>query len=237
MFPANPLEEALAGARAGRLAPEQLLQAIAANPLWVPLPAGSGPEGQTQLPVMVLEGRPYVAAYTSAEQYARGAGDQAHMELPGRQLAGLMADELGLAVNPGAELGLPVRADGVRTIRGGVTTVRAGARLRLGQPADEPHALVAALRQVFATAPAVVEARRALAQIGDQAPTLLIGVRPDRTVPTWQQDSINAVRTAAERAPLPYAVDTVFLDDQNDPISRWMVEHTEPLYTNSIAAE
>jgi hypothetical protein len=33
-----------------------------------------------------------------------------------KELTGLMADDLGLAVNPGVEGGLPVHADGVRTI-------------------------------------------------------------------------------------------------------------------------
>lgn len=229
MFPANPLEEALAGTRAGRVSADQLLAALAAHPLWVPLPGGAGPDGQARLPVMVLDGRPFVAAYTSGEQYARGAGDQAHMELTGRQLAALMAGELGLAVNPGAELGLPVTADGVRTIRGD-RTVPAGARLRLGQPADEPHEFLTTLREAFGGVPAVTEARRALAQVGDQPPGLLIGVLPDRTVDGWQRDSVEAVRAAARRAPLPYPVDTVFLDDATDPVSRWMLEHTTPLY-------
>src|SRR3954466_2588598 len=86
-FPANPLEIALAGARAGTTSPDELLAALAGNPLWVPLPGGAGPQGQAQLSVMVLDGSPYVAAYTSAEQFARGAGTQAHMELTGRELA------------------------------------------------------------------------------------------------------------------------------------------------------
>ncbi|MGK5683099.1 enhanced serine sensitivity protein SseB [Actinoplanes sp. URMC 104] len=234
MFPANPLEQALAGARAGQVGVDELLQAVADNPLWVPLPGGASPAGQAQLPVMLLDGQPYVAAYTSAEQYARGAGDQAHMELPGRQLAGLMAAELGLAVNPGAELGLPIRADGVRTIRG-ETTVRAGARLRLGRPETEPTELLAALRTEFTRVPAVVEARRALTQAGDQPPSLLIGVLADRGVSGWQHDCVAAVRAATGQAPLPWSVDTVFLDDPTDPVTRWMLEHTEPFYERGTA--
>ena len=229
-FPANPLEVALVGARAGSVGADQLLGALAGHPLWVPLPGGADAQGQAQLPVLVLDDRPYVAAYTSAEQYARGAGDQAHMELTGRELAGIMPDELGLAVNPGAELGLPVHADGVRVIRGGRRTVPAGARMRLGQPAEEPADLLAALSAAFAGVPAVLEARRALAQVGDDAPALLIGVRPDRTIGAWQPDSVAAVHAAVAEAPLPYPVETVFLDDPADPVTRWMAEHTEPFY-------
>jgi hypothetical protein len=235
-FPANPLEATLAGVRDGTASADQLLEALGANPLWVPLPAGADPQGHTQLPIMVLDGRPYVAVYTSAEQYARGAGAQAHMELDGKELAGLMADELGLAVNPGAELGLPIRADGIRVLRGGQRKVPAGGRLRLGAPADEPHELIAALAGAFATTPAVLEARRALAQIGDEPPMLLIGVRADRHVGTWQQDSVGAVAQAVRQSPVPYPVETTFLDDQTDPVTEWMLEHTEPLYRRPTAA-
>jgi len=236
-FPANPLETALAGLRAGTVSADQLLEALESNPLWVPLPAGPDPQGTIRLPVILLDGQPYVAAYTSAEQYARGAGVQAHMELAGKQLAGLMADELGLAVNPDAELGLPVHSDGVRTIRGGQRKVPAGARLRLGAPADEPHQLITALAATFADTPAVLEARRALAQIGDAPPTLLIGVRPDRHVDTWQQDSIAAVTETARQTPVQYGIDTVFLDDQADAVTGWMIEHTEPFYQRAVTAQ
>jgi hypothetical protein len=60
-FPANPLEATLAGVRNGTASADQLLEALGANPLWVPLPAGADPQGDTQLPIMVLDGRPYVA--------------------------------------------------------------------------------------------------------------------------------------------------------------------------------
>jgi hypothetical protein len=229
-FPANALEAALAATRAGAATADQLLDALAVNTLWVPLPAGAGNDGQAQLPIMVLDGRPYVAAYTSGEQFAKGAGALAYMELTGRQLAETMAEELGLAVNPGAELGLPVNADGVRTLRDGRKKVPAGARIRLGEPAEEPLRLIAALRENFAAVPAVLEARRALAQIGDEAPALLIGLRADQRIPGWQPDSVAAVKEAATRAEAPLPVETVFLDDESDPVTSWMLTHPEPFY-------
>ncbi|MCU7729200.1 enhanced serine sensitivity protein SseB [Actinoplanes sp. KI2] len=230
-FPANELEQALASARAGSMSPDRLLQALADNPLWVPLPAGADAQGNAQLPVLVLDGRPYVAAYTSAEQFAVGAGPAGHLELTGKQLAALLAGDLGLAVNPGAEHGLPVNPDGVRALRGGRTTVRAGGRLRLGTPETEPQGLLAALAARFAPVPAVIEARRALAQAGDQPPTLLIGIRADHHDEAGQRHILDAVDAAVADAPLPYGVDTVFLDDPADPITRWLLEHTEPFYT------
>jgi hypothetical protein len=39
------------------------------------------------------------------------------------------------------------------------------------------------------------------------------------------------VDAAVADAPLPYGVDTVFLDEPDDPITRWLLEHTAPFYT------
>ncbi|GII22655.1 enhanced serine sensitivity protein SseB [Planosporangium mesophilum] len=229
-FPANELESALAALGSGMGSPDQLLRALADNELWVPLPGGTGDGGEAQLPVMMLDGQPYVAVYTSAEQYARGAGQQVHMVVGGCALAGMLDERLGLAVNPGGEVGLPVRPDGVRTMRGGRTTVRAGQPVRLGAPAEEPRALLAALASAFERVPAVVEARRALAQMGDQPPGLLIGIRADQRVAGWRQAALAAVDAAASAEPMPLTVDTAFLDDPTDPITAWMLGNTEPFY-------
>jgi hypothetical protein len=227
-FPSNALESALAGLRAGTGSPDGLLQALAENELWVPLPAGA-PEGDqsAQLPIMVLDdGQPYVAVYSSAEQFGRGAGDQAHMVLRGRELAAMMAESLGVAVNAGAEAGLPVRAEGVAALRGGRRTAPAGQRVRLGHPAEEPSALLEALRSEFAREGTVGEARRGLAQIGDAAPGLVIGVG---CAAGARHAVLAAVSRAAQAAPAGLAVDTVFLDD-GDAISRWLLTNAEPFY-------
>ncbi|GAB1690817.1 enhanced serine sensitivity protein SseB [Krasilnikovia sp. M28-CT-15] len=232
-FPANALERALAGAHAGETSPDQLLQALADSQLWVPLPAGADENGATPLPIVILDGRPHVAAYTSAEQYARGAGTQAHMVLTGRELADLMAAELGLAVNAGAELGLPVNPSGVRRLRGG--TVRSGTRMRLGLPAEEPEQLLAALAAAFARIPGVSEARRALAQVGDEPPALLIGIRSERPGAGMQHDDVlTAVRDSTAEVPAQYPVETVFLNDPSDPITAWMLRNTEPFYQRTM---
>jgi hypothetical protein len=232
-FPANTLENALVGARNGDMSAEALLAALAENPLWVPLPSGADDQGNVQLPVVMLDGRPYVVAYTSAEQYAVGAGVQTHMELPGRELASGMPAELGLAVNPGAEYGVPVHPEGVRALRGGRETVPAGVHVRLGDPDPEPEELLAALRTTLAQVPSVVEARRALAQFGEDPPALLIGIRPDRDAAGWEQAGIEAVTAATKLVPPPCSVGTVYLDDSADPVIRWMLEKTTPFYTRA----
>ncbi|GAA2558476.1 enhanced serine sensitivity protein SseB [Winogradskya consettensis] len=228
-FPANPLESVLAGARSGAATPDQLLHALRDNQLWVPLPGGADAQGNTQLPVLVIEESPYVAAYTSAEQLTRAAADTAHMVLTGRELAALMAPQLGLAVNPGGEIGLPIHPGGVDVLRGESRQVPAGRRMRLGDPVEEPTELLAAVAASFSAIPAVTEARRALAQVGEEPPALLIGIRTqDESV---ARTVAEAVRTATQRSPVPYPVDTVVLRDENDPLTAWMLANTTPFYT------
>jgi hypothetical protein len=179
---------------------------------------------------MTLDGQPYVAVYTSAEQYAHGAGQLSRMVIPGRELAGMLDERLGLAVNPGCDVGLPVRPEGVRSMRGGRITIPAGQQIRLGQPAEEPQALLSAVAAALSRIPAVVDARRALAQIGDQPPGLLIGVRIDRPAADDRQAVLATINSAVAAAPVPLTVDTVFLDDPVDQITAWMIDNTEPFY-------
>lgn len=155
------------------------------------------------------------------------------MVLTGRELADLLAPELGIAINPGAGLGLPLNPEGVRRLRGGA--VPTGTRMRLGAPADEPTDLLAALGASFSAIPAVLEARRALAQIGEQAPIMLIGVHADQRIGTWQDDILAAVRTVTARTPIPYPVDTVFLDRDDEPVAAWMLRNTDPFYRRTTA--
>ncbi|MGK5681649.1 enhanced serine sensitivity protein SseB C-terminal domain-containing protein [Actinoplanes sp. URMC 104] len=146
-----------------------------------------------------------------------------------------MAAEFDLVVNTGADLGM-------RSVR--TRCAPSAARRRCGlapgyDPAShepEPCELIDALRAEFTRVPAVVEARRAFSRIGGQPPSLQIGVLADRDVSGWQQDCVAAVQTATGQAPLPYPVDTVFLDDPTDPMTRWMLEHTEPYFEPGAAA-
>jgi hypothetical protein len=224
-FPANRLEAALAGLRGGSISAERVLGVLAAEPLWVPLPGGARADGMAQLPVMMIEGGPHVAVYTSEEQFGRGAGaGTAHMVLTGRELAGLMAAELGLAVNPGAELGLPVRPDGVHALRDAPLQNRT--KVRLGEPAEEPRDLLAAIAEGLRAIPTVREARRALAQFGEQPPVLLIGLRTTGT----PEEAVAVVRESAKRARCPYPVEVVLLTTEGDPITAWMNAKTRPFH-------
>jgi hypothetical protein len=222
MFPTNTLETTLLHVRRGQSPPEALLSALADQPVWVPLPAG-GP-----LPLTTIGGHPYVTVYTSAEQLARaGAGNRRQIRLTGRQLAERLPVDLGFAVNPGSASSLPVTAESIARIRDHHTP--ADARVVLGIPHPEPYHLLQALAGGFQAVPGVLEARRALRRIDDGPETLMIGIRPDRHVPTWPREVRAAVEQAARLSPIAHDIEIVLLDEQSST-AHWMLTRTAPFY-------
>ncbi|MEV4274505.1 enhanced serine sensitivity protein SseB C-terminal domain-containing protein [Actinoplanes xinjiangensis] len=222
MFPANTLETTLLHVRRGQSPPEALLSALADQPVWVPLPAG-GP-----LPLTTIGGHPYVTVYTSAEQLARaGAGSRRQIRLTGRQLAERLPVDLGFAVNPGSASSLPVTAESIARIRDHRTP--ADARVLLGIPHPEPYHLLQALAGGFQAVPGVLEARRALRRMDDGPETLMIGIRPDRHVPTWPREVRAAVEQAARLTPIAHDIEIVLLDEQSST-ANWMLTRTAPFY-------
>ncbi|MFF4217645.1 enhanced serine sensitivity protein SseB C-terminal domain-containing protein [Streptomyces nondiastaticus] len=231
MFPANKLEETLAAAKAGSVPPEDILEALAAAELWMPLPESPGGDRGTRLPIVAIDGQPHVAVYTSAHQLKVCAGDVAHAVMGARELIDAIPQELGLALNPGGEVGLPVHAAGVQTVReAGRKTVPAGESIRLGEPAEEPVALLAALRRALGAVPAVSSARRALVQVGNQHPGLLIGVAVRGAAEESREAVLAAVSRAVSEEPVPFTVDTLFLGKPGDQTSAWMLGNVEPFY-------
>ncbi|MGC1210937.1 MAG: enhanced serine sensitivity protein SseB C-terminal domain-containing protein [Micromonospora sp.] len=229
-FPANEVEVALSRLRAGEGTADELLAALADGDLWLPLPAGTPVDDEIQLPIVAMDGQPLVVVYTSAEQYARGAGDGTHAVLRGRDLAERLPAELGLAVNPGGEYGLPIRPVGVRAMSGGAHTLRAGQQVRLGVPDDEPEELLAAVADRLRAVPAVASARRALMQVGDEPPGLLIGLAIDPALDQERERALAAVRAAVAAVPVGYEVDTIILDDPAAPLQGWLLANTPPCY-------
>jgi hypothetical protein len=230
LFPANTLETTLLHVRRGESPPEALLAALADHPVWVPLP--SGPSGSAggggQLPITTIGGEPYVIVYTSAEQLAKaGAGNRRQIRLTGRQLADRIPAELGFVVNPGSATAVPVAAERVGRLRGHGRD--ASSRILLGVPRPEPYHLLDALIGGFRASSGVIEARRALRSIDDGPGTLMIGVRPDRRVPTWQRDVRAAVDYASRVSPVPNDIEVLPLDEQSS-VATWMLTRTQAFY-------
>ncbi|MFC4066458.1 enhanced serine sensitivity protein SseB C-terminal domain-containing protein [Actinoplanes subglobosus] len=222
MFPSNSLETTLLHVRRGQSPPDALLAALADEPVWVPLPA------DRPLPLTTINGFAYVTVYTSAEQLARsGAGNRTQIRLTGRQLAERIPADLGFAVNPGSASSLPVAAENIGRIRGPHTAMEA--RVVLGLPHPEPYHFLQALSGGFQAVRGIIEARRALRRIDDGPETLMIGIRPDRRIPTWPREIRAAVEQAARMTPVAHDLEIVMLDEDS-AVATWMLDRTAPFY-------
>ena len=109
--------------------------------------------------------------------------------------------------------------------------------MRLFEPdwKEEPVDFLAAAAGEFETAGVVLTARRALASIEGDAPTLFIGVQ----VSSWEGADRNAPMDALGRAlgrvQLPWPVNLVLLDVARDPVGDWMLERVRPFYQRQHA--
>ncbi len=231
-FPSNAVEQTLAAARAGEATDERLLAALAEAELWVPLPAGES-EGRAALPIMVIDDAKYVVVYTSEEQFELCAGKYSAAVTPGRAFARSLPAELGIAVNPGGEVGLPIKPVGVQAIRGEEIPDDAGNQILLGEPSEEPSALLDVLRGAFAAVPEIVSARRAWSKVGDQQEGLLLGIEITPDDGRTRRSAVDAVTGALDRSAVAYPVDSVFLTDPAEPITAWFLKNTEPFYRRS----
>ncbi|WP_017557480.1 SseB family protein [Nocardiopsis baichengensis] len=123
-FPANAVEEALdralstEGADEG--AAEAFLAAMAQGSLWVPVPEGSGTQqdGTIALPSLELQGQVYVPVFTSQEQYDERSSEVPCAVLPVRDLASVLPEGVGLAVNPGNGPSVPLAPETVAGLAG-----------------------------------------------------------------------------------------------------------------------
>ncbi|GAA4899603.1 enhanced serine sensitivity protein SseB [Streptomyces coeruleoprunus] len=237
-WPANELEEVLSAALGNPAAGGRIVEVLGRSPVWVPLPNGGGPDSpDLDLPTLEVDGLPYVPVYSSEAQFRSCVGD--HMPYtvaPAVEFARGLPPQLGIAVNPGGAVGAPLPPPAVAQLcRAGRTPLdgpASGARVRLFEPdwQDDPVDFLAAAGAEFEAAGLVLTARRALASVEGEPPTLFIGVQlsswegPDRTVP------MDALGRALGRVPVPWPVNLVLLDVAQDPVGDWMLDRLRPFY-------
>ncbi len=230
-FPANTLEELLAAVVNGDRPVEEFLDTLAESQVWVPLPAGTDPSaGSVSLPTVTISGEPFVPVFTSKEQLTKSAGDVPHMVPPVPDFLRSLPEYLGLAINIGGDAGMPVRTAGVRRLRGERNVVPAGSRIRLGEPAQEPTALLSALASEFRPLAKVLAVRRGWAQIGDASPGLILGIELTTYDTEAKEAALTAVREAVSRVPEAFSVDAVFMDDATDSVVGWLKDNVTPFY-------
>lgn len=238
-WPSNELEEALGAAVGQPEAAPHLLKVLARSSLFVPLPEGGGPESRTlRLPTLQLNGAPYVPVFSSAEQYHLcGASHLAFAVAPTPELARGLPPELGLAVNPGGTVGIPVPPAAVaelcRATPGErIPGVPSGARMRLFQPdwQDEPLDFLAAASRELAALGFVRTARRGLASAEGDPPALFVGLELDVLDENSRVAAHGALERALARQPVAWPVQMVLLDAADDPVVDWLRHCVRPFY-------
>ncbi|MFC4030725.1 enhanced serine sensitivity protein SseB [Streptomyces polygonati] len=237
IWPANELEEVLTASLGNPSATPRLLEVLSRSKVWVPLPNGGHPDVPGfDLPTMELDGSPYVPVFSSEQQFRQAAEGMPCTVAPVHEFARGLPPLVGIAVNPGGAVGVPLPPAAVaelcRPERGGPGEPRSGARVRLWEPAphEEPVDFLAAAAAEFAVTPVLLTARRALASVEEAAPQLFVGVELDR----WQEPDRGAAMDALGRAlgavPLPWQVQLILLDVAQDPVGDWMLEAVRPFF-------
>jgi hypothetical protein len=242
--PENALEDALLAARENDDL-DHLLGTLAVADVFIPS-AEPGPEEETRvtaqageelsLPVLDLGGATLVPVFTSLTQLGRfrpeGSG---YVRLRGRALAAITPSDVGVAINPGGDLGLALTAEQVA----GLATagpVNAEAELLIGEPREEPVELLDTIR-AFAEERSDVRAayRALLVRRHGAEPEHVIGLelRPNADA----QEVVGAAAEAARAAgverlallPLQPGIEV-------DQIGRFLLGRTQPFWSRGEEA-
>ncbi|MFF8287670.1 enhanced serine sensitivity protein SseB [Streptomyces sp. NPDC016309] len=245
-WPGNELEEVLAASLGNPAAGGRLVEVLGRSDIWVPLPNGGAPDSPSlDLPTLEIDGLPYVPVFSSLAQFTHCVG--AHMPYavaPAVEFARGLPPQLGIAVNPGGAVGAPLPPPAVaelcRTGRTPLDGPASGARVRLFEPdwQEDPVDFLSAAAAEFDATATVLTARRCLASIEGDSPTLFIGVQlsswegADRTVP---MDALGRALGRVGPTAVPWPVNMVLLDVAQDPVGDWMLEKVRPFYRRGHA--
>ncbi|MFC5721251.1 enhanced serine sensitivity protein SseB [Streptomyces gamaensis] len=241
-WPANELEEVLSASVGVPGAGARILEVLGRSALWIPLPAGGGPDSpDLDLPTVELGGAAFVPVFSSEAEFRRVAG--AHLSFavaPAVEFARGLPPQAGIVVNPEGTAGVPLPPPAVAELcRAGRVRLDGeptGGRVRLYEPdwQDEPTAFLAAAGLEFGAAPGVRTARRALASVEGGGPALFVGVELDLPDPGSRSEALNAVGRALGAAGVAWPVQLVFLDVTPDPVAAWMLARVRPFYDRDL---
>ncbi|MEV5968948.1 enhanced serine sensitivity protein SseB [Streptomyces sp. NPDC051921] len=236
-WPGNELEEVLAASLGNPSAGGRLVEVLGRSPVWVPLPNGGGPDSpELDLPTLEIDGYPYVPVFSSEQQFLAIAGERmSYTVAPARDFARGLPPQLGIAVNPGGTVGVPLPPPAVAELcRSGRTALdgpAGGGRVRLFEPdwQDDPVDFLAAASAEFEATGVVATARRTLASVEGTEPALFVGVQltgpeADRNAP------LDALGRALGRVEVAWPVNLILLDVAQDPVGDWMLEKVRPFF-------
>ncbi|WP_424211663.1 enhanced serine sensitivity protein SseB [Streptomyces sp. BI20] len=236
-WPANELEQVLGENLERPDAGERIVAALARAHVWVPLPAGGGPQSPSlTLPTMDIGGLPYVPVYSSESQFRICVGDHMGFTVaPAVEFARGLPPQLGIAVNPDGVVGVPLPPPAVALLcRADRTELDGpgGGRVRLWEPywQEDPVEFLNAASAEFRALPGILVAHRCLVSVeGDEA-NLCVGVRFEGPDPYLRELALDALGRALGRVPAPWPVQLVDLDAVRDPMTDWLGSRVRPFH-------
>ncbi|WP_406455036.1 enhanced serine sensitivity protein SseB C-terminal domain-containing protein [Streptomyces sp. NBC_00876] len=210
---------------------EALLQALAADRIWMLLWHGRAGSPDAQYGNMEIDGLGYAPCVTSAQELSASGWSRDHEVVGGRDIArALFPDRWGIWLNPhapGGGVGIPWLD--LRRIATGLDRMPAGP-LRISEPAIEIPQFYAQLAQNAHRTPAIRSLRRAWVQPALGVPYLAIGLDLYDTSPP----SVDAVRAMMQQSigtvPEGLPVSTVAMADEYDPVGMWLRANSRPFY-------
>ncbi|NBM17150.1 enhanced serine sensitivity protein SseB [Streptomyces sp. GC420] len=238
-WPGNELEEVLAASLGNPNAGARIIEVLQRSFVWVPLPNGGGPDSRDlDLPTMDVGGAAHVPVFSSEQQFLQCVGPHMSYTIaPAVEFARGLPPQLGVAVNPGGTVGVPLPPPAVaelcRAGRSPLDGPASGGRVRLFEPdwQEEPVDFLAAAAGEFQESGVVLSARRCLASIEAGAPVMFVGVELGGWEPEHRTAPMDALGRALGRVQVPWPVNLVLLDIAQDPVGEWMLEKIRPFYT------
>jgi hypothetical protein len=245
----DAVERALAAAARDAARLGDLLDAVSQARLWVPLP-GDGRRATdgsaVHLPTVRYLGEAFVPAYTSAARLLRAGPEPApgeraavlpHVVVAAADLARRLPPGIGIALNPGADLSVPVYPAGVAHLAAEHAVV-AGRRVRVGPLPVTPAGLLGAIAAGLGGVRQAREAAAAWLAVERAGEGLVIAVTLDDPAAAQARDAAYqgvaaGVREAAGDAAWP--VDVTFPGEgEPDVIDRWVASFGTPFYRRSV---
>lgn len=223
MFPNNPLEVRLSEARTNGEPLEPWLRDLQQATVFAPLRV----TGENRsLGVVEVDGQQLALVFTS-EEMLRAVTDVPYIAPPFSGLVDMLPPGVGVLVNAQSEVSITIpAADLQRTGASDAPLVVDASRLFIGEPAEEPVEVLAALSRTAHGIASVRELRRAWVSVDGAEPGLMVGVDLDP-----DNDAVRAVVTSSLRGGLPPGAVTelVFANDRS-PVIDWMWSNTEPFH-------
>jgi hypothetical protein len=240
--PQNPLEVMMVEAHAGRLAMDTLMRALLTAPVYL-VPGDDSDAGELSL--AALEGRDggrYIPAFTDRGRLERFSGSDRAASVLLRDLAPDWPAEVSLVIDPGDPIELVLPGPDFRRIAddrepGGEETVPAGTSIMIGDPAEEPEAVLEAVARACSGRPEVVAAYRAQLHVNraGERPHLAIGLVVD--APSGDHHELQSEVARSATAAGAEQVSVVVLDRlaEGDAVASYMLEKTRPFYSRGDA--